>query len=41
MAAAARVPSVGIDKKEAQMFTDIAAGLPMADVVRRLYGSLG
>jgi 4-hydroxy-4-methyl-2-oxoglutarate aldolase len=30
-----------IDKKEAQMFTDIAAGLPMADVVSRLYGNLG
>lgn len=29
-----------IDAKEAQMFTDIAAGLPMADVVRRLYGNL-
>ncbi|GAA3543382.1 RraA family protein [Amycolatopsis ultiminotia] len=29
-----------IDAKEAEMFTDIADGLPMADVVRRLYGDL-
>jgi regulator of RNase E activity RraA len=32
--------SEAIDKKEEQMFTDIAAGLPMADVVSRLYGNL-
>jgi regulator of RNase E activity RraA len=27
-----------IDSKEAQMFAEIASGLPMADVVRKLYG---
>jgi 4-hydroxy-4-methyl-2-oxoglutarate aldolase len=29
-----------IDKKEAEMFADIAEGLPMADVIGRLYGTL-
>ncbi|MDQ0773636.1 4-hydroxy-4-methyl-2-oxoglutarate aldolase [Streptomyces aurantiacus] len=27
-----------IDKKEEQMFADIAAGLPMADIINQLYG---
>ncbi|KAA0086445.1 RraA family protein [Mycolicibacterium sp. P9-64] len=29
-----------IDKKESEMFADIAAGLPMTDVIERLYGTL-
>jgi regulator of RNase E activity RraA len=30
-----------IDRNEAQMFSDIAAGVPMADVIGRLYGNHG